>query len=447
MDKAGKVRGHPTARIWGLEKMSTFGISDALCARVPAMQAWLEHAFLDIAPVAAEAPRDRGSRHVLLAGEIAHATCRDIMIDYREGAPHYVRAANGLPARVEFGPADIEFACALVAELLRPAGMPAVGDGSSAKLMSLASRIAASDATVLIQGDTGTGKEGMARFLHARSGRRNKDFIAVNCAALPETMMEAMLFGHRKGSFTGAAQSSDGLFLAADGGTLFLDEIAELPLNLQAKLLRALQEGEILPVGATHPVPVNVRVIAACNRDLAAESEAGRFRSDLYWRLNVMPLSLSPLATRKGDLVAIGAAMLLGQAEKGLGDSFAWPTADALAVLKAHDWPGNARELGNVLQRALVLREGERIAAGDLSLTAVAAPAPVRPVEAPILVPAQRSQRPMRMQDIARASKLDAVRHALRESEGHRGLAARKLGISERTLRYRIAELRELAMA
>ena len=434
--------------------MSTFGISDALCGRVPAMQVWLEQAFLDIAPVAAEAPRDRGSRHVLLAGEIAHATCRDILIDYREGEPLYIRAANGLPARVEFGPADLDFACALVAELLRPTGMPAVGDEASARLMSLASRIAASDATVLIQGDTGTGKEGMARFLHARSGRKDKDFIAVNCAALPETMMEAMLFGHKKGSFTGAAQSSEGLFLAADGGTLFLDEIAELPLNLQAKLLRALQEGEVLPVGATHPVPVNVRVIAACNRDLAAESEAGRFRSDLYWRLNVMPLSLSPLATRKGDIMAISAAMLAAIQEKNAeGEVFAWPTAGALATLTAHGWPGNARELGNVLQRALVLREGKRIDASDLSLMAVSAPvvqqamASVPVTEAPILLPDPVPGRPVRMQDITRASKLDAVRRALRETDGHRALAARKLGISERTLRYRIAELRELAMA
>ena len=439
--------------------MSTFGISDALCARVPALQAWLEHAFLDIAPVATDAPRDRGSIYVLLASEIAHATCRDILIDYREGEPHYIRAANGLPARVEFGPADIEFACALVAELLRPSGMPAVGDENSARLMSLASRIAASDATVLIQGETGTGKEGMARFLHARSGRNDKDFIAVNCAALPETMMEAMLFGHRKGSFTGAANSSDGLFLAADGGTLFLDEIAELPLNLQAKLLRALQEGEILPVGATHPVPVNVRVIAACNRDLAAESEAGRFRSDLYWRLNVMPLAMSPLATRRGDVLAIGAAMLLSLHEKTPeGETFVWPTAETMAVLARHEWPGNARELGNVLQRAMVLREGNRIAVSDLSLMAVAASAPA-PASAPIFMPAPapvNASREIRlpargplvkMQDIARASKLDAVRHALREADGHRAIAARKLGISERTLRYRLAELRDLAMA
>ncbi|MGD9811153.1 MAG: sigma 54-interacting transcriptional regulator [Sphingobium sp.] len=425
--------------------MSTFGISDALCVRVPALRDWLEHAYLDIAPISADAPRERGSVHVLLADEIGYATCRDILVDFRKGQPAYKRAAKGLPARVEFGPDDMEFGCALVAELLRPSGMPAVGDDNSARLMSLAARIAASDATVLIQGDTGTGKEGMARFLHARSDRRERDFIAVNCAALPETMMEAMLFGHRKGSFTGAAQSSDGLFLAADGGTLFLDEIAELPLNLQAKLLRALQEGEILPVGATHPVPVDVRIIAACNRDLAAESEAGRFRSDLYWRLNVMPMALAPLATRRGDVVAIGAAMLLALDEKsGATDTFPWPSVEAIDTLRRHDWPGNARELANVLQRAVVLREGDGISSADLSLTVAPQPAAVPRPSQPIMMPVEQ-RRPIRLRDIALASKLDAVRHALRETDGHRALAARKLGISERTLRYRLAELRELA--
>jgi two-component system, response regulator FlrC len=419
-----------------------FGVSDAVCARVPGVQHWLESAFLDIAPVAADAPRDRGSIHVLMANEIAHASYRDILIDYREGSPSFERASGGLPARIAFGPSDVEFASALIAEHLRPAGQPAVGDASSARLMSLASRIAASDATVLIQGDTGTGKEGMARFIHARSARNDRDFIAVNCAALPETMMEAMLFGHRKGAFTGAAAASEGLFLAANGGTLFLDEIAELPLNLQAKLLRALQEGEVLPVGATHPVPVDVRVIAACNRDLATECEMGRFRSDLYWRLNVMPLSLSTLASRKGDVRAISAAMLLAQHEK-IGGVFPWPTAEAVEQLVAHRWPGNARELGNVLQRAVVLREGERIEASDLSIGPVAVPsAPV--AAAPIaFVPANN----VRLQDIARASKLDAIRSALQETDGHRAMAAAKLGISERTLRYRLAEMRELAAA
>ncbi|WP_323809849.1 sigma-54 interaction domain-containing protein [Sphingobium baderi] len=419
--------------------MSSLDVSQRVCALVPGLQHWLENAFFAVRAVDAAAPRDRDDRRVLLASEIAHATHRDILINLIDGAPSLVPAANGLPARVAFGLEDMGFAFALIAELARPDAIPAVGDNASARLMTLAGRVARSDATVLIQGDTGTGKEGMARFLHAQSGRVTGDFIAVNCAALPETMMEAMLFGHKKGSFTGAANASEGLFLAADGGTLFLDEIAELPLALQAKLLRALQEGEVLPVGATHPVPVNVRVIAACNRNLADECAAGRFREDLYWRLNVMPLELRPLAERPGDIAAIAAAMLLRHQDLAK-DAFVWPTPQALAKLEDHAWPGNARELGNVLQRALVLRDGARIDADDLHLAA--APQPVRR-SAPILVPDE----PIRLRDVARMSKLEAIRLALRETDGHRAAAARKLGISERTLRYRLAEMRELAAA
>lgn len=412
--------------------MSSLDVSRGVCALVPGLQHWLENAFYMVRIVDAQSPRERDDRRVLLATEIGFATHRDILINLVDGAPSLVPAANGLPVRVAFGLEDMGFAFALIAELARPASIPAVGDGASTRLMTLAGRVARSDATVLIQGDTGTGKEGMARFLHAQSGRASHDFIAVNCAALPETMMEAMLFGHKKGSFTGAAASSDGLFLAADGGTLFLDEIAELPLALQAKLLRALQEGEILPVGATHPVPVNVRIIAACNRNLAVECAAGRFREDLYWRLNVMPLELRPLAERAGDVTAIAAAMLLRHSE------FVWPTAAALAKLADHVWPGNARELGNVLQRAIVLRDGDRIDADDLHI--VGAPQ-LRIVEK--VAPAE----PIRLRDVARQSKLDAIRAALRETDGHRAAAARKLGISERTLRYRLAEMRELAAA
>ena len=415
--------------------MSSLDVSRGVCALVPGLQHWLENAFFTVRIVDAQCPREREDRRVLLASEIGHATHRDILINLVDGAPSLVAAANGLPARVAFGLEDMGFAFALIAELARPAAVPAVGDNGSARLMALAGRVARSDATVLIQGDTGTGKEGMARFLHARSGRIAHDFIAVNCAALPETMMEAMLFGHKKGSFTGAANAAEGLFLAADGGTLFLDEIAELPLALQAKLLRALQEGEVLPVGATHPVPVNVRIIAACNRNLAAEVAAGRFREDLYWRLNVMPLELRPLTERPGDVTAIAAAMLLRHQD------FVWPTADALAKLAAHSWPGNARELGNVLQRAVLLRDGDRIDAGDLHITG--APQPLRVVQAQLLDTAQ----PIRLRDVAHNSKLDAVRAALRETDGHRAAAARKLGISERTLRYRLAEMRELVAA
>ena len=418
--------------------MSSLDVSRGVCALVPGLQHWLENAFFTVRIVDAQSPREREDRRVLLATEIGHATHRDILINLVDGAPSLVPAANGLPARVAFGLEDMGFAFALIAELARPAAIPAVGDAGSARLMTLAGRVARSDATVLIQGDTGTGKEGMARFLHAQSGRVTRDFIAVNCAALPETMMEAMLFGHKKGSFTGAAQASEGLFLAADGGTLFLDEIAELPLSLQAKLLRALQEGEVLPVGATHSVPVNVRIIAACNRNLAAEVAAGRFREDLYWRLNVMPLELRPLAERPGDVTAIAAAMLLRQQDSAK-DAFVWPTVAALEKLAAHVWPGNARELGNVLQRALVLRDGDRIEPVDLHISG----APQLRIVEQVLAPAE----PIRLRDVAHNSKLEAVRAALRETDGHRAAAARKLGISERTLRYRLAEMRDLAAA
>jgi two-component system response regulator FlrC len=407
---------------------------------LPDLGAWLDTACYTVRIGPADAPRGKTTQRILLAEEIAHATCRDILIEWREGAPRLMPAADGFPARIAFGPEDATMAYALIAELLRPARMPAVGDDASAMLMRLAARIAASDATVLIQGETGTGKEGIARFLHDNSPRAEKDFIAVNCAALPETMMEAMLFGHKKGSFTGAGASSDGLFLAANGGTLFLDEIAELPLARQAKHQRAVPEGEVDPVGATHPVPVNVRVIAACNRDLAIEAEAGRFRADLYWRLNVMPLHLRPLAERAGDIMAITAAFLLrhqGQAQ-GMAalTGFAWPTTAAMARLAVHAWPGNARELGNVLQRAIVLREGDRIETGDLSIAGASAP-----------VSMPEPQAPARLQDVARASAMDAIRAALRDTGGHRARAARLLGISERTLRYRLAEMRDLAMA
>ncbi|MES2175982.1 MAG: sigma-54 dependent transcriptional regulator [Pseudomonadota bacterium] len=439
--------------------MSTLDVSRGVCALLPGLQHWLENAFYEVRIVDAAGPRDRADtrdgadtrdregRRILLATEIGHATYRDILINVHDGAPSLVAAANGLPARVAFGIADMGFAFALIAELARPGAIPAVGDSGSARLMTLAGRVARSDATVLIQGDTGTGKEGMARFLHAQSGRIDHDFIAVNCAALPETMMEAMLFGHKKGSFTGASNASDGLFLAADGGTLFLDEIAELPLALQSKLLRALQEGEVLPVGATHPIPVNVRIIAACNRDLAGEVAAGRFREDLYWRLNVMPLELRPLAERPGDVAAIAAAMLLRHQDMAKA-SFVWPTAAALDKLAAHVWRGNARELGNVLQRALVLRDGTMIEADDLHLTGAPQPLRIVPPVAPAsIAPASVNAEPTRLRDVAHHSKLEAIRIALRETDGHRAAAARKLGISERTLRYRLAEMRELAAA
>jgi two-component system response regulator FlrC len=335
-----------------------------------------------------------------------------------------------MPATIRFGFDDMAFGHALIAEWVRPEPRPACGEPASADFLALVEKVAASDATVLVLGETGTGKEGIARYLHAFSARHDKPFLAVNCAALPATMLEAILFGHQKGSFTGAGAAGEGLFRAAEGGTLLLDEIAELPLALQAKLLRALQEREVLPVGATRAIPVDVRVLAAANRDLAGEVAAGRFRADLYWRLNVLPLALQPLAARRLDIRAIAATLLCRHTPAG--EAVPWPTAAALDRLMEHGWPGNVRELDNVLQRALLLREGDRIEAADLS------------IEAGVLTGAVPMPA-LRLADIARSMQARAIEEALAATGGHRVRAAERLGISERTLRYRLADMRAAA--
>ena len=352
------------------------------------------------------------------------ATAGDVIIESTAPttAPYLVSLRDGHPARIGFGFEDMAFGHALIAELVRANPVMAYGEPATAKLIAQAARIGKTGAPVLIEGETGTGKEGLARFVHAQSARAAGPFIAINCAALPETMAEAMLFGHAKGAFTGAVANSEGLFRAADGGTLMLDEVADLPLALQAKLLRALQAGEVLPVGAVKTVKVDVRIIAAGNRDLAGEVEAGRFRADLYWRLNVMALTLAPLRARRQDVRAITAALLIRHARSGY--DFAWPTAHALDVLMAHDWPGNVRELDSVLQRALMICEGGRIEVGDLSIEQRA------------------SVYDHDLKSVGRQSQMSAIQTALTEVGGHRAKAAARLGVSERTLRYRLAEMR-----
>jgi two-component system response regulator FlrC len=255
-----------------------------------------------------------------------------------------------------------------------------------------------------------------------------------------------MLFGHQKGAFTGAAGAGEGLFRAAEGGTLLLDEVAELPLPLQAKLLRALQEREVLPIGATKPVAINVRVVAAANRDLATEVAEGRFRADLYWRLNVMPLMLKPLAERRLDVRAITATLMLRHLTAG--ETFPWPTQGAITRLMSHGWPGNVRELENVLQRAMLLRSTDRIEAHDLTIEAgtLAAAQSVRHMPRAATgaakVPANTTSR---LADAARTSEYEAIEEALAATGGHRLRAAERLGISERTLRYRLAGMRAAA--
>jgi len=328
-----------------------------------------------------------------------------------------------------------------------PSDMPIAVDPESLSILALAERLAASDIPVLINGPTGTGKEVLSRFIHARSNRSNGPFVAVNCAAMPETMLEAMLFGHQKGAFTGAQGSNEGFFRAADGGTLLLDEIAEMPLALQAKLLRALQEGEVVPIGATKPVKVDVRIIACANRDLPLEVQEGRFRADLYYRLNVFPLALKPLREREEDVAPLAFALLLRHAPQGVPAP--WISDAALAMLRHHGWPGNVRELENVIRRALLLSQGcAAIGPEHIHFDSAARlidAAPVAPSQdAPMTIPSGNGRR---LSNIVQISEARAIMDTLAACGGSRIEAARQLGISERTLRYRLASFREAGIA
>ena len=233
------------------------------------------------------------------------------------------------------------------------------GDIKTFELLSLARRVANTDVTVFINGPTGSGKEVLANYLHENSSRKEEPFVAVNCAAIPENMLEAILFGHEKGAFTGASNANKGIFRAADKGTLLLDEISEMPLSLQAKLLRVLQERKVTPVGGQRDIDVDVRVLATSNRDMASEVNQSRFREDLYYRLNVFPLQTKKLSDRKDDILPIS-IKILDKHNKENG-TIPFITGDARDLLLKHDWPGNVRELENTLQRALVLSEGKAI--------------------------------------------------------------------------------------
>jgi len=343
-----------------------------------------------------------------------------------------------------YDPAQVGAARAALIAASAQGGWPVAGDPQSLALLTLAERIAASTIPVLLEGPTGTGKEVLARFVHRLSARSGGPFVAVNCAAMPEAMLEALLFGHRKGAFTGAAEAGEGLFRAADGGTLLLDEVGELPLALQSKLLRALQEGEVLPLGATKPLKVDVRVVAATNRHLAAEVEAGRFREDLLYRLNVFPLALPALRDRPGDIAPLAFAMLLRHAPAP--GQPGWLSTAALAALEAHAWPGNVRELENVIRRAILLAGGAAAIAPEHIVFDTA----VRPIaaggmaesgaaDAPAL---SRITAPRSLSDVAFASEARAILETLSRHQGNRAATARTLGISERTLRYRLASMR-----
>jgi two-component system response regulator FlrC len=336
---------------------------------------------------------------------------------------------------------------------------PVASAPSSQRLLELARRVAASDCTVLIVGESGTGKEVLARFIHRFSARSAGPFIAVNCAAIPENMLEAILFGYERGAFTGAHTAHAGKFEQAQGGTLLLDEITEMPLSLQAKLLRVLQEREVERLGGRTPIALEMRVLATTNRRLREEVAAGRFREDLYYRLNVFPLGLAPLRLRRDDILPL-AMQLLGLRSR-VGEPIPALSADAAQLLLTYPWPGNVRELDNLLQRALILVNGPVIGPEHIQFepapdVAVSAPAPApAPLPAPSAVPAPElgvaaPAEPQAASDEARGSLADSLGQternvlldALRNGSSTRREIAERLGISPRTLRYKLARLR-----
>ncbi|WP_019022116.1 sigma-54-dependent Fis family transcriptional regulator [Thioalkalivibrio sp. ALE23] len=313
-------------------------------------------------------------------------------------------------------------------------------------LDAFAERIAQTAATVFITGESGVGKEVLARQIHARSARAQGPFEAINCAALPEAMLEALLFGHAKGAFTGAIEARPGKFVQADGGTLLLDEVTEIPVHLQPKLLRVLQEREVEPLGGRRTRPVDVRVIATSNRDLREAVAEGVLREDLYYRLSVFPVRIPPLRERPEDIPSLARALLTRASQGRLVEL----APEAESRLMGHDWPGNARELANVMERAATLageRSDGRVTAESIWLDAdmlehgegvSAAGAPSVPAASDDDIPSA----PL-LEQTLHTQESRVILNVLREAGGRRKEAAERLGISPRTLRYKLARLRE----
>jgi two-component system response regulator PilR (NtrC family) len=298
-------------------------------------------------------------------------------------------------------------------------------------LMDVVERVAATRSTILITGESGTGKERVARAIHARSDRAQGPFLVVNCGALPEALMESELFGHEKGAFTGANSSHLGLFRQAEGGSLLLDEVGELPLALQVKLLRILQERKVRPVGAAHEIPVDVRVLSATNRDIDSDVAAGRFRQDLYYRLNVIRLHIPPLRDRREDLAPL-VEHFIQRFSAETGKVVTGLTPDAVRVLDRYAFPGNVRELENVIERAVVLSRARLIGLGDLSpeLSGLAG-APTPNLDE---LPAEGCDLEAVLGEVERRLLVTA----LERTGGVRKHAANLLGITFRSIRYRL---------
>lgn len=365
-------------------------------------------------------------------------------------------------------------------------GDPVANDQASQQLLHLARRVASSDSTALIIGESGTGKEVLARYIHAHSPRADKAFVAINCAAIPENMLEAMLFGHEKGAFTGAYNSAPGKFEQANGGTLLLDEISEMDVSLQAKLLRVLQEKEVERLGSRKTIALDVRVIATSNRDMRQCVEEGRFREDLYFRLSVLPLQWAPLRDRPADILPLAEKLLSRHATKQYRKGVQLDASAHQALLN-YSWPGNVRELDNVMQRALILQPGATISAQDLGLTLGSQysekPSLLNPMQNVSVrdvtfnaVAERGRQSVVEGSDVAGSTMIAAESTAgaavtnaageegavlgddlkqrefeiivttLKQERGSKKNTAERLGISPRTLRYKIARLKELGL-
>lgn len=323
---------------------------------------------------------------------------------------------------------------------------PVAAEPSSKQLLELSQRVAATDSTVLISGESGTGKEVLARFIHNNSPRAEGPFVAINCAAIPENMLEATLFGHEKGAFTGAYTSNPGKFEQANGGTLLLDEVSEMDVSLQAKLLRVLQEREVERVGGKKVIALDVRVVATTNRDLQQHVLEKGFREDLYYRLSVFPLQWPPLRERRLDIVPL-ANRLMGMHSQKMNKSRVTFDAEAQGKLMGYDWPGNVRELDNVIQRALILQQGDFIGAADLMFSVLS---PISLAAGNQSATVQTTAANETLHEIGsglgngmKSHEFQMIVDALKNERGRKKQAAEKLGISPRTLRYKIAKMRE----
>jgi two-component system response regulator FlrC len=352
----------------------------------------------------------------------AYGTVAQAVAAMREGATDYI--VKPFDAQALIGMARHQLALRVI-----PNDLVAV-DPASKRLAALARKIAQNDATVLLTGESGTGKEVYARFIRDHSVRAGAAFVAINCAAIPENMLEATLFGYEKGAFTGASAAHAGKFEQAQGGTLLLDEISEMDLGLQAKILRVLQEREVERLGGTRSIRLDVRVIATSNRDLPEEVRAGRFRADLYYRLNVMSLELLPLRARREDILPLARRALQAHARAGQAALSLSPEAEQ--KLLRHDWPGNARELNNIVQRAAWLAGGGIIDAADLE-TGTAD----RDIGASAGDVAEAG-----LGHDLKVRERELILATLRDTGGNRKLTAERLGISPRTLRHKLQHLK-----